>query len=142
MIRQALIRREMDVGHYPLTPMTDIEKVLADFKKQHFAGHADFRKALQENRVSEDDLREEIRRQVMTLRFIDFRFAPAVQVSNAEIRDYYRKNAAKLDGHPLEDVRDSIERVLREEKVNQALDKWLAETREQTRIEIREEALE
>jgi hypothetical protein len=64
------------------------------------------------------------------------------------VRAYYRQQLDKwkqegVEPVPnLEDVRPSIERTLTDQRIDQAVDRWLADTRTQVAIRFHDEALQ
>jgi len=87
--------------------------------------------------------------QLTLLRFIDIRFRPGVQVTDAEIQSYFDGHQATLQPQPgtskrlsLDDLRSQIRKTLTEQGADKRLDAWLAEARKRTRIEFHKEALQ
>ncbi|MGD9124930.1 MAG: SurA N-terminal domain-containing protein [Desulfarculaceae bacterium] len=63
-------------------------------------------------------------------------------VTKEEVQEAYKKLCAqKTDCPPLEKVRSRLERDVREQKKQKALDAWLSQLRKQAKIEIYEENL-
>jgi len=84
----------------------------------------------------------------MTLmHFIDFRFRPGIQVPDADMQAYYQQQLTKWQQQGVkpvptfDDSRESIEQILTEQRIDQAVDKWLSETRGQVPIRYLDEAL-
>jgi len=81
------------------------------------------------------------------LRFIDYRFRPAIQIPDADVKTYYEQELAKwkqqgVEPIPtLEDSRAKIEEILTQQRIDLALDTWMAETRKQVTINYLDEAL-
>jgi hypothetical protein len=78
---------------------------------------------------------------------IDFRFRPGVQVPPEDTREYYDQRIVpewrKKSSDPapsFEESRDQIEQILTEQRIDQALDRWLNQQRTQTEIRYHEEA--
>jgi hypothetical protein len=75
------------------------------------------------------------------LKFVDFRFRPFVIVSEAEIQSYYEeKLVPQLLNSGIEvpvrtQVSARIKEILREEKINAALERWISDIRRSSRIE-------
>src|ERR1700694_291527 len=69
LIEQALIKREIEVSHYPLPPLADADAMLQRTKEEH----PDFVRS----GISEDDLRQHLWWQLTLLKFIDERFRPS-----------------------------------------------------------------
>jgi hypothetical protein len=91
--------------------------------------------------LQEDELVAYLRLKSSILKFVDFRFRPFITVTEAEIRNYYEGRFAdqlrtsKLDLPALAQVSSKIEDILREEKINAALEKWINEIKRNSRIE-------
>lgn len=88
-----------------------------------------------------DELQSYLRLQASTLRFVNLRFRPFVSVSPEEVQIYYRDilvprlQKAGSPIPPVGQVSAGIEEILREEKINAALDNWIKEIRSHSRIE-------
>lgn len=147
LIEQALIKREMDVTHFPLPDQSAAAQV-GDPIQQSYGGQAPFTDALSRSGISRDELQRHLWWQVTTLRFIEYRFKPSIQIPDAEIQSYYEKKRVEweqqglADIPALEEVRDDIDRILTQERVDQAVDRWLGDTRTQLEIRYHKEAFE
>jgi peptidyl-prolyl cis-trans isomerase SurA len=91
--------------------------------------------------LQESELIAYLRLQSSIMKFVNFRFRPFVKVSKEEIKNYYegrladQLREANLSLPPLAQVSGRIEEVLKEEKVNAALEQWITEIRRNSRIE-------
>ncbi len=147
LIEQALIRREMDFTHYPLPPLSEADGMVKNTETR-YPDHAVFLKALAKYDITEQDLRQHLWWQFTLLKFIDERFRPAVQVGNAEIRQYYREQAAKWEREGVKPIpsfqesRAAMEKALTEERVDKAVDRWLGDARRQVDIQFRKGVLQ
>jgi hypothetical protein len=147
LIEQTLVRREMELGHYPVPELSETEPLEQELHTKYGSG-ADFSRALANAGIAEPNLKQHLLWQLTLLRFIDYRFRPSVQIPDSAIKAYYDKQRAEwkkqgIDPIPsLEDSRTNIEKILTEQRVDRALDRWLGDSR--TRIEIlyRKEAFE
>jgi hypothetical protein len=96
---------------------------------------------LQRLGLQESELISYLQLESSIMKFVDFRFRPFVRVSEEEIKAYYEKRLtpqlekAKLALPPLAQISARIEEILKEEKVNAALDQWIKEIRRNSRIE-------
>ena len=149
MVEQRLIRRELELSRYPAPEPSAVDSELADFRQEHFKTDAEFRRALTDAGVTEQEVRDELLWQLMLLRFVEVRFRPGVQVSDEEIQDYFEKTVrpAAQAAHPsapvtLEDYRDDIEETLAGQRADKELDNWLKEARQRTEIVYHEEAFQ
>ncbi len=91
--------------------------------------------------LQESELLNYVRLQDSILRFVDFRFRPFVTVSGQEIQEYYREKVVpplERSGAPvapLAEVSGKIEEILKEEKVNAAMNQWIQDVRRHAHIE-------
>lgn len=148
MIEQKLIRRELETNRYPTPSPSEVDPELERFKQANYRDDADYRRALAEYGISEQDLKDELLWQRTLLLFIEVRFRPGVQVSEQEIREYFEKVVrpvaeAAHPGEPasLEDYRDRIEATLADRAADRDVDRWLAEARRRTEIVYQDETL-
>jgi len=147
LIEQTLVRREMEFSHYPLPALSDAAQSL-EILKAHYKTDVEYQQALDSDGITEDGLKRRLWWQATFLRFIDYRFRPGIQISDADVRAYYQLQLDKwkqqgVDPVPgLEDVRPSIEGTLTEQRIDQAVDRWLADTRTQVNIRFHDEALQ
>ncbi len=144
MVEQKLIRHELELSRYPAPDPSSVEAELEDFRKMHFQSDAQYRQALREADLTEQEVRDELRWQLTLLEFIGVRFRPGVQVTEQEIQEYFDKTVkpAAQSGQPiaLDDFRNEIEDTISGKRADQALDKWLKEARARTEIVYHEEA--
>jgi hypothetical protein len=91
--------------------------------------------------LQEMELLSYVRLESLILRFVDFRFRPFVNATEAEIKDYYETRlipqlrASMLPVPELAQVSSKIEEILKEEKVNAALEQWIRTIKRNSRIE-------
>lgn len=149
LIEQKLIRREMEVGRYSAPSGGNVEPMLKEVQEQRFPGSGEYSRALAQYGITEEELKTYLLWQLTLLRFLDIRFRPGVEVTDAQIQSYFDKNRAEFEARAggsrnttLDDVRDQIRRMLTEEGVDRQMDEWLAEARKRSRIEFHEEAFQ
>ena len=148
LIRQTLIRREMEASHYPMPGPSEADPLEKQIIAQYGGSEQVYDAALARYELTRDQVHDQLLWQLTTLRFIDFRFRPAVHVPNAAVEAYYNqqvekwKAAGEKNIPSLEDSRDRIEAILTSQRVDQALDVWLGEARKQVNIIYREGAFQ
>jgi len=148
MVEQKLIRRELETSRYPVPEPSEVEPAVAQLRKQYPNDEA-WQRALADNGITEQDLKDELLWQRTLLLFIEVRFRPGVQVSDQEIDDYFHsvvEPAAKA-AHPDEpvsiaDYRSQIEEKLAGQRVDQEVDSWLKRARARAEIVYHEEAFQ
>jgi hypothetical protein len=139
LVDQELIRKEIVFTQFPYPSESDIKPLYAQVRNR-FPDESAYKTELRKYGLTDGDIRAHLQWQLMMLRFIDYRFQPAVQVSDADITAEYRdfatkwRESKKSDAPPMEQVRDDIEKLVRERLVDSALDRWLGEVRTQNSI--------
>jgi len=134
LVEQRLRFHEIDRFGLVQVPVDQVEKNLAEIRSR-FPDPAAYQRRLKELGLSENGLKQLVTRQLMVLTYVDERLGPRVFVSLDDIRAYYRDvmtpELAKKHQPipPLEDVRETIREVLREQRLNQEIDRWTEELR-------------
>jgi hypothetical protein len=142
LLEQTLMRRDMEFTHYPLPALSDADEPLQQILAEHTP------EDLPKYGITVDQLKEHLWWQLTMLRFIDYRFRPAIEISDAEIRDYYAKKRAEWEQQKLakiptlDESRADIEKILTEQHVDQAVDRWLGDARTRLNILYHDEAFQ
>lgn len=146
LIDQALIKREMELSHYPLPELSESDRELKDFESRYESPKA-FEEALRDYGITETALREHLRWQLTVLRFIDYRFRPGIQIQDGDIQSYYQQQLLKWREQgvqpvpSLDDERAQIEEILTQQQIDESLDHWLADARMQASIRYLDDTL-
>jgi hypothetical protein len=146
LIEQALVKREMELSRYPQPDPSEADASLKELKAR-YPSEAAYQDALRQYGISESDLKERLLWQLTLLRFIDFRFRPGILISDSDVQSYYQQQLPKwreqgVQPTPsVDDARAQIEETLTQQRIDQSLESWLAETRAQTPIRYHDEAL-
>jgi peptidyl-prolyl cis-trans isomerase SurA len=135
LVDQALIHREIDATRFPEAPIEEGAKLLDQLK----SGMKNFAPSLAALRLSEPIVQKHLQWQVTFLRFVEFRFKPGVEVSEADLKEFYASQFKewRKQGKPVpefQEVRGDLERLLASKYVDQALDRWLGDQRTETAI--------
>jgi peptidyl-prolyl cis-trans isomerase SurA len=144
LVEQALIRREIETTRY-ITSDGESEPLYQELRKR-YKDDADYNEALARYGITATDVKEAFNWQATLLEFVTVRFRPGVQLTEAELRDYYDtelvpKLSAAGEKPSFEEVRDKVESILTQQRVDNALDRWLGQARTQTRIRYNREVL-
>jgi hypothetical protein len=149
MVDQKLILRELDNRRYPAPAASEVEPIFDKFKKDNFASDEDYRRALADGGIGEQDVKDGLLWQRRLLLFVDVRFRPGVQVSAQQIQDYFAKvvEPAARAAHPdqpvpLDDYRAQIEEKLTGDLVDQQMTAWLENARKRTEVVFHAEAFQ
>jgi hypothetical protein len=106
-----------------------------------YAGKGGLPLLLQKLGLQESELMAYLQLQSAIMKFVDFRFRPFIKVSDEEIKAYYEERLAaqlekaKLPLPALTQVSSRIDGILKEEKINAALEQWIKEIKRNSRIE-------
>jgi len=147
LIEQALIKREMDLSHYPLPDLKDADESLKSIQTM-YSSDADFQNALEDSGITVDELRRRLWWQLTLLRFIDYRFRPGIQIPYADVQVYYRQQVTQWQRKgtqpipTLQESREQIEEILTQKRIDQALEQWIKDTRNQVTVNYLDAALQ
>lgn len=147
LVEQLLIKFEMELSRYELPDSGDVDKYYQQIEEAN-GGAAEFEKALAAFNLTRDSLRGHLELQLTELKFIDVRFRPDANVTDAEIETAYQSKIAiwkkTHTGTPptLDASRESLRAMLVEEHTDSALNTWLAESRKRVRLIYLDKALQ
>ncbi len=135
----------------PQPPITDeeVDQQLAQLRKDspkcrayHCETDAGWAKFVADQGFTMEELRARWRQRMEALRFIEIRFRSGIQISTAEIQDYYDKTLLpeyarqKVRPAKLSDVSDQIREVLLQQQVSNLLGDWLKSLRAQGSVRV------
>lgn len=141
LIEERLRFHEIDRFGLEQVPVDEIEQNVAKIRAR-FPDDASFQKALREVGLDVKKLRQLVAHQLLVLTYVDERLGPRVFVSLEDINRYYRDVLApemQRRGKPVppvEEVREEIREVLKQQKLTQELGKWTQELRARADIVI------
>jgi hypothetical protein len=134
LVEERLRFHEIDRYGLEQVPVDDIEKAVAKVRAG-FKDEASFQKAIKEVGLTPKGLHQLMARQLLVLTYVDERLGPRVFVTFDDINKYYRTVLTpemQKKGQPtppLEDVREDIREVLKQQKLTQELQTWTADLR-------------
>ena len=139
MIDQRLVAQE--ASRVPSAELTqdEVDKKRAELIRS-FKSEADFRQRVESVGLTPDRIDDLIRERILIDRFVDFRFRSFVLVTEPEIQKYYdevlvpRIRTAGQVPPPLAKVSDDISALLKQEKINQEIDRWLNTVRQRADV--------
>lgn len=139
LIEQTLVRKEMELSRYPLPSQEDVLAYRREVAKQ-YGGEAELDKALAKYSIRDEVLLEHLSFQLMTLRFLAYRFPPDIDISDQDIAEAYQRKIAdwkqKHTGTApsLDESREAIKKSIVDERTEAAFSSWLEESRKQVQI--------
>ena len=143
LVDQYLLLQEASTSRQVLPTAADARQLLDQVKAQ-YATETEYRTALAHHGITEEQLSEHLLNGIRALRFTDLRFRPEVQLTDDDLHEYYDSMAAQwrrantTQVPTFEASRDQIEKLLTDQRVTQALDRWLGTTRSETQILYKE----
>lgn len=129
LIDERLRFHEIDRFGFSEVPAEEVDEQVALIRGR-FASEAAFNKALAEVGLNPQGLRQLVSRQILVLTYVDERLGARVFVSLDEITKYHKSVLTpemQKKGQPvppIEEVRDQIREVLKQQKLNQELAAW------------------
>jgi hypothetical protein len=147
LVDQLLILQEASIGGTALAAPEDSQHMLEQVRSQYSSG-ADYQAALVRYRISESELEDHLLDGLRALRFTDLRFRPEVDFSDDDLRDFYNglvedwRKKGETQIPTFDASRDQVQKLLIDQRVAQALDRWLGAQRTQTRILYRNQVFQ
>jgi peptidyl-prolyl cis-trans isomerase SurA len=140
LIDQELLREQAQ-GDMPQPPADEVKQRIAELQAQHACTTPDtWRTKLATYGLDEYSLEARLARDIATLRQVEARLRPTVQIDTQSIESYYREQflpELKQSGAkevPLAAVTGKIREILTEQKVTQLFTSWLQSLRAESKI--------
>jgi peptidyl-prolyl cis-trans isomerase SurA len=127
----------------------DVDQAIATMRKQISAAtnsdcetDAGWKAYLAQHGFTPGQIQDRMKERLEILKFIDVRFGVVVQVSTADVRNYYDQVLTpelKQSVNPLPDLRTvapKIREILRQDRVSKLLDEWLKSLRAEGHVKI------
>ena len=142
LIDQELLREQMEGLSYPHPSAEELRQQVLAIRKQlpEAATDEGWRALLTRYGFTEEEFAEHLDSQLDTMRFLALRLRPSVHIDAATIEAYYRDKflpELRKSGAPevpLADVSAKIEEVLAQQRMDELLNEWLRNLRDQSDI--------
>ncbi len=140
---EKLLLSEQIVG-FPGSKITD-EEIEAQLNalQEKWGGKDPLDQILLDSHTTRKELKEHLRWQILVLKHVDSRFRQFAVIDPAEITTYYQKTLIPemerkgiQQFPPQAELEPKIREILTEEKVNQAIEEWLASLKDTANIHI------
>lgn len=141
LVEERLRFHEIDRYGLEQVPVDEVEKAVAKVRAG-FKDEASFQQALKDVGLTPKGLRQLMARQLLVLTYVDERLGPRVFVTFDDINKYYRAvltpemQKKGQPAPPLDDVREDIREVLKQQKLTQELQTWTEELRAKADVVI------
>ena len=135
LIDQELLGEQVRASDTTAADSQDVEKRVAQVRKQYSDVGQDWSEALFRYGLTEDEVKKRTTLEIELMRLVNLRLRPNVEVDSNSIESYYnqellpelRKSGAKEVA--LSDVTPKIKELLTQQKVNELLTAWLQNLR-------------
>jgi len=140
LVEERLRFHEVDRFGFAEVPVEIVDEEF-DRLQMRLGGAAEFANAMEELGLDEQGVRQVLARQVMVWVYVEERLGARIFVGLEDIRKYYDENLVpelEEKGNsvpPVQDVREAIRAVLREQRMNEELERWTIELLQNADIE-------
>lgn len=141
LIEQWVVNNEAASTQFPPAAESEVNREVARIQNQ-FPSHDAYAKRLADLGLTQDDVKRMVAREIYLARYLDYKFRPAVQISDEDIAKYYQDNlvpalvAKGQSAPPLDQVTQQIRELLVQQGVNERAASWFDETKSRLKIQI------
>jgi peptidyl-prolyl cis-trans isomerase SurA len=141
LVDERLRFHEVDRFGFAQVPVNEIEARVAEIRSR-YPSDEEFAARLRQVGLTDDELRQLVARQLEVLTYVDERLGAKVFVSLDDVRDYYRTTLVpklKGDKQPvpeLDDVREQIRALLKQQRLNDEIDRWTEKLRGDADVQL------
>jgi len=139
LIDQKLRFHEIDLFGFSEIPVAEVDRQFDEIREQFDSDEA-FAARLDEVGLDEQGMRQILARQLMVLIYVEERLGARVFVGLEEIQQYYNEVLVpelEESGQPVppqQKVREEIRAVLREIRLNEEIDRWTEDLRQEADV--------
>jgi hypothetical protein len=141
LVDQWIVETDALATKFPLPTAADVTQEFQTLLKQ-FPSRSGFEARLAQIGMTQDEVRQVIQRQLYYIRFLDYKFHAATQVTSQQIQSYYQQELGPqlqkrgLAVPPLSQVEAQIRQLLTQEEINEKAAQWLEEAKARLRIVV------
>jgi parvulin-like peptidyl-prolyl isomerase len=142
LIDRQLLRAQMGDPHYMQPSQERLQQDIAKLRAQvpNASDDEAWRKLLASYGLTEDLVKEHLRMEFQVMNFVEVRLRPNVHVQDEDVETYYQHqllpDLQKTGGKvvPLDEVGPRIRELLTQQRMDELLDAWLHNLRQQAEI--------
>lgn len=140
LIEQKLRFHEIDRYGFATVPLEEVEEQF-ELLRRRLGGEAEMIRQLDKLDLDSESVRQVLARQLMVLVHVEERLGPRVLIGFADIQAYYDETLVpELEGRgasvpPIEDVREQVRNLLREQRLDEEIELWTEELRLEADVE-------
>ncbi|MFZ0640293.1 MAG: hypothetical protein WA020_00255 [Candidatus Acidiferrales bacterium] len=141
LVDQWIVEADAVATRFPHPTAAEVTLEFQALLKQ-FPSRDQFQARLVQIGLTENEVRQVLERQLYYIRFLNYKFHAATQVTTAQIEAYYQQELAPqlhkqgLSVPPLNQVEAQIRQLLTQEEINEKAAQWLEQAKARLRIVI------
>ncbi len=141
LIEQWVVNNEATSNQFPPAAEAEVNREVTRIQNQ-FPNAQVYNQRLPELGLTADDVKRMVAREIYLARYLDYKFSPAVQISDDDIAKYYREQLvpaliSKGQSAPAHtQVTEQIRELLVQQGVNDRAASWFDETKSRLKIQI------
>lgn len=141
LIEQWVVNNEAVSTQFPPAAESEVSREVTRIQGQ-FSSPQTYDQRLADLGLTQDDIKRMVAREIYLARYLDYKFRPAVQISDDDIAKYYRENlvpeltAKGQSAPPIDQVTEQIRELLVQQGVNERAASWFDETKSRLKIQI------
>ncbi|HEX9859824.1 MAG TPA: SurA N-terminal domain-containing protein, partial [Nitrospirota bacterium] len=120
-------------------PESDVDAAVQSVKSGYDSTE-DFYAALAEDEMTLKELREELKDQILAVKYVDRRVRFFVRVTLDDQKKYYEEHVGSFEGRGFADVQEDIYNLLVEKRTNEKLDEYIDGLKARTNIIVRDQS--
>jgi hypothetical protein len=141
LIEQWVVNNEATATQFPAAAESEVSREVARIQGR-FASPQAYKERLAELGLTPEAVKRIVAREIYLARYLDYKFRPAVQVSDDDIAKYYKEQlvpaltAKQQTAPPLDQVTEQIRELLVQQGVSERAASWFDETKSRLKIQI------
>jgi len=141
LIEQWVVNNEATAAQFPPAVESEVNREVSRIQGR-FPSLKAYNERLAELGLTPDAVKRIVAREIYLARYLDYKFRPAVQVSDHDIAKYYKEQlvpALTTKGQtapPLDQVTEQIRELLVQQGVSERAASWFDETKSRLKIQI------
>jgi peptidyl-prolyl cis-trans isomerase SurA len=143
LVDRELLSEQASTAEFAQTTTDEIDKQLEQVKSDYVqSGKTSWSDALSRHSFTETQIRDRIALELNQLKMIDARLRPSVQIDQAAVEDYYKRQflpeLQRSGAQPvgMQEAAPKIRELLTQEKISAALASWLETLHSQAQVRI------
>ncbi len=147
LVSRILLSAEMDDSRYPAPEMREVVETAREMLIVRYPGEDAYLKDLARRGLEAEEVRLFMQSMLRSVNFIELRFRAGVQVSSEEIARYYdaefaeywKRTGGGKPQPPIDEIADEIEEWITQDRITEASESWLKQTRAAADVRFRDE---